>query len=326
MKGWRISVPILVLTLGFVWVVQANATPRYSASGTVMLSPPSLAPMRTSDAGSIDLEEVMAEFAAASRDEGRISPSGSSVAGHLVDASVIEFSAEGSAALDVERALGEALEWLDLELERRQSLIDVIPADRLQSRLLTPNIVARARPGGGYIGDAIVWVDGIDGPEENPYDPSSTTMRLLTIGLLEGDDRQLIENRIGPETDYTIYQQRADDIAAATILVQGPTRAGVLAAFDEIVTVLDLQLEARQARAGVPPARRIFVDALAPPTQVDDVTPRVQSASVVVLLLGVGLAGGLSALLWRRGAVPEADGRGDPGPLQMEWPIDARHP
>jgi hypothetical protein len=84
------------------------------------------------------------------------------------------------------------------------------------------------------------------------------------------------------------------------IMTEGRQAEPLLAAFDQIVDVLDLELNGRQARAQVAPSQRTFIDVLARPRELIDDAPTVHPLTMLIAFLGLGAAGGAGALVRRR--------------------------
>jgi hypothetical protein len=222
------------------------------------------------------------------------------LAAELVERTTLVISASATDASSAERSVSEAVRWLGTELSERQGSAGIPPPDQLAGRLLTPTVVARLDRPNGYEAEAVVWIDGLGGAEENPFVASQETARLLVSALSSANGDRLIEDRIGEGVDFSLYQDRADELPTIIITTAGSDADAVVASFDAIASVLDLELTGRQVRAQVSSAQRIFVDVLARPERPTDLSPTVHPLATLIGLAGVVVAGGAGGLMQRR--------------------------
>jgi hypothetical protein len=298
LRNWRVSTPILILTAMACGLVQTSAPATFAASGTVMLATPAQDPSRL-PAAIIELSEAIDEM---QRFEVResLAVGNASVSARLVDRTILVITSSADDGRDAERSVTGAIRWLETELTSRQEAAGITEQDRLTGRLLTPTVIARRLNDDSYAAEAVVWVDGLGGAEENPFDASPSTARLLLVALSGVEGRGNIEDRIGPDVDYAISQDETEDLSGLVIVTEGADADDTIAAFDAIVSVMDLELAGRQTRAQVPVVRRVFVDVLSRPEVATDESPSVHPASVLIACLGVAAAGGAGALDRRR--------------------------
>jgi hypothetical protein len=297
-RYWRVTVPILALAVAGVMVVQTTAPRDLRAEGAVILATPDLDWTRAS--GSLvylseALEELQQEEVTAT-----LTTRDATLSAALTDRTTLHVGSTADRPRAAESTVSAAVAWLQDELTERQQRAGISGTDQLAARLLTPNVVARQEPDGTYVAEAAIWVDGLGGAEANPYAPSAATVRFLAITLSSADGRAAVASRIGDGIGYAVRRDPTEGLPLLTIAVSGHDGEAILTAFDEIAAVMDLELDGRQARAQVPPSRRIFVEVLARPERVRDHSPTFQNLAVVIALLGVALAGGAAGLVRRR--------------------------
>jgi hypothetical protein len=298
LRHWRVTAPILLLTAIAFGLVQANAPSTYRASGTVMLATPAQDPSRL-PASIIQLSDAIDEMQRFEIRES-LAVGDASVSARLVDRTTLVIASSSSNGRDAERSVTEAIRWLQTELTSRQEAGGIAEVDRLTGRLLTPTVVARRLGDDAFAAEAVMWVDGLGGAEENPFQASPATARLLIVALSGVEGRGSIEDRIDPGVNYAISQDATEDLAALVIATQGSDADEILAAFDAIVAVMDLELGGRQARAQVPVARRVFLDVLSRPQVATDESPSVHPVPALIALLGIAAAGGAGAVAHSR--------------------------
>jgi hypothetical protein len=294
----RITLPILALTVVASVVAQVTAPPHYRAVGSVVLATSSQDPSRLPESIA-QVSDAMAEMQRAEvRDTFLVEDADFSAS--MLDRTTLVVGASARRADAAEETVTAAVTWLRTAIEERQDLADIPPGDRLEGRLLTPTVVARRTAAGTYAAEAVVWVDGLSGAQQNPYQASPVTTRLLSLSLASTEGRETIATRIGPNITYIVAHDPWGPLPTLDIVTEGPDRRQVIEAFAAITTVLQLELEGRQSRAQVPLAQRIFVDVLAQPATAEDTSPAVSPLAVVVAMLGLALAGGAAAVRERR--------------------------
>jgi hypothetical protein len=294
----RVTVPILILAMLGAATAQLVAPHTYRAVGSIVLATPTQDPSRlpasiaqVSDAiAEMQRTDVRSGFLAADAD----------FSATLLDRTTLVLTASADGPDVAEQTVLAAASWLGREITARQDDADIPLGDQLEGRLLTPTVVARRNAGSSYTAEAVVWIDGLGGAEENPYQASAVTSRLLTLWLTSVEGRAAVESRIGPDVSYLLVFDPWGPLPSIDIVTEGADAGEVIEAFHEIAAIMQLDLEGRQSRAQVPLARRIFVEELAEPLSVEDVGPALAPFAVVALLMGLASAGGAAALLDRR--------------------------
>jgi hypothetical protein len=294
----RVTAPILILTLLGVAAAQSLAPSAYRAVGSVVLATPAQDPSRL-PASIAQVSDAMTAMQAPDVRESFLVDD-ASFSANMLDRTTLVLTASADRPAAAEETVLAAATWLGREITDRQDAADIPIGDRLEGRLLTPTVVARRVAAGTYTAEAVLWIDGLGGVEENPYQASAITSRLLALWLTGTEGRATVESRIGSDTEYFIVYDPWEPLPVIDVITEGSDASQVVAAFSEVASVMQLDLEGRQSRAQVPVAQRIFVDELARPMTAEDISPAVAPLAVVVLLLGLASAGGAAALLEQR--------------------------
>jgi hypothetical protein len=294
----RVTAPILILTLLGVAAAQMLAPSAYRAVGSVVLATPAQDPSRL-PASIAQVSDAMTEMQRSDvRDSFLVDDA--SFSATMLDRTTLALAAEADRPAAAEETVLAAATWLRQEFTDRQETAGIPASDRLEGRLLTPTVVARRAAAGTYTAEAVLWIDGLAGSEENPYQASPVTSRLLTLWLTGTEGRATVEDRIGPNTGYLLVYDPRQSLPSIDIITEGSDAGHVVAAFSEIAAIMQLDLEGRQSRAQVPMAQRIFVDDLARPLVAEDISPAAAPLAVPVFLLGLTCASGTAALLEHR--------------------------
>jgi hypothetical protein len=294
----RVTVPILILAGGVALLIQVTSVPLFRASGTVMLASPAQDPSRVAES-TVHLKRAVAELQGMDAHEDTAVGSAEWTA-ELSDDSTLHFSATAESRSSAERTVAAAIDRLERDLLDRQQTAGIPDADRLVGRLLTPRVVARQAGDRTYVADAVIWVDGVAGAEENPFTASQPTARLLALTLSAPEGRNAVQERVGSDVQFDLRYDGSGDLPTLDVTTQGGDQDEVVAAFDAITGLLDLELAGRQSRAQVPLSRRIFVDVLARPLVGIDTRPTLEPAAILALLLGVAGAAGAAGLQRRK--------------------------
>jgi hypothetical protein len=297
LRHWRVTLPILLVAAAASLFVQSTMRPTFSAVGTVMVASPGWDPSRVPESIA-HLEAAVSEMQ--QPDAQSFAVGNATVSAGLVERTTLVITASATDASAAERTVSGGVTWLRTELSERQASAGIPDPDQLAGRLLTPTVVARSDRAGGYEAEAVVWIDGLGGAEENPFVASKETARLLVSALSSADGERLIEDRIGDGVSFSLFQDRADELPTIIITTAGDDSHEVVTAFDAITSVLDLELTGRQVQAQVGSAQRIFIDVLARPERPTDLSPTVHPLAILIALTGLAAAGGAGGLTQRR--------------------------
>jgi hypothetical protein len=299
-RYWRVTVPIMAVAAAGALAVQASAPPDLRAEGAVILASAELDRSRSSESLvhlTRALNDLQREEVAAS-----LTTSDAVLTADLTDRMTLHIGATADRARAAESTVSAAAEWLQNELAERQRQAGISGVDQLAARLLTPTVVGRQGSDGAYVAETVIWIDGLGGAETNPYAPSAQTAQFLALLLSSADGRETVASRVGDGVRFTVRQDPTENLPVLTVTTAGHDAVSLSRAFDEVVAVLNLELEGRQARAQVPPARRIFVEVLARPESALDLSPTVEAPAVMIALSGIVVAGSVAGLLRRRQA------------------------
>jgi hypothetical protein len=297
LSHWRASVPILLVAVLAGSLVQLRHQPEYVAAGAMLLAPPELSPARSPETV-VDIDELVERFetAAADRDgEARA---------RLMDRTTLELTSRTTNAVSTEWSLREAVDWFEDEVAAQQESADVPQRDRLSWRMLTPELRANQQEDGHYVAQAIMWLEGLTGSEENPYVAGGQTAQILRITMTSGEGESLVRELIGPDIDYAIGRPDSRRLPLMPVSTQGRDADSVIAAFDLLIEATEDELNARQARAGVPVSRRVTLDVIVRPMRPESTEEGLSTKTLGTLALGVLLAIAATGLLEvrRRGA------------------------
>jgi hypothetical protein len=294
-RYWRVTVPILLASIVAAVAVQQLMPPNYRAAGSVMLATPAQDP-RPMAAPLVQLSETVDELQGLEVRDLLVSGD-AAFSAQLLDQTTLIVTAASRNASTAEETVTAAVEWFGASLEERQRSADIAPEDRLSSQLLTPVIQAHRAAVGAYEAEAILWIEGLRSSGDNPYQASPVTARLLAVWLSGDEGREALSEWIGPGADFAVAHDPWGPLPTLDIVTHGRDSDSAVAAFDEIVELLELELNSRQARAQVPIPRRLFIDVLARPEDPVDTRPPLEPLAVLVFLAGLAAAGGTAGYL-----------------------------
>lgn len=311
-RRWYVAVPIGLAALGIAVYLQSNIPPQYQAAGQILLAEPRLDPSRLPSAA-VDLSGTLAlledeavsdqlatdgaEFTVLPAEEGTVS--------------ILATATQPAPAIETVQAVTQ---WLDDEVTSRQVEVGISDDERLRVRSLTPLVGAVEQDDGTYQSVGSVLIQDPSENVQNPYAASTTTGRLLEVSLESDAGRARVNELTGGYISYDIGQSARDVAPIMEISTFGTDPERVLAGFEQVSDVLAEELDARQARADVPPSRRVIIEEIAAPQQVMDVSPPLDRSVAVVVglggLLAVSLALALDGLMTRRHRRAGAQGVG----------------
>ena len=301
-RRWRVTVPILLLTLGIAVAVQQSTDPVYEAKGSVVVAAPQTNPA-TAPANVAD-PAVIARAVRSSEEAAALTSGGSGVQftfdSGLEELLQIVVTGQNPEAV---RQAADTLVNLSVELvQARQVDAGIAEVERIQAVPVPDGTrITETDPDGDdvptyTITTDVVFEDPAEGVE-NPYSASPVTARLLEVATQSDAGRQQVAARTSGEIEYSVVQNENDRAPILEVITSAPTREQALSGFEEVVEVVAEELDRLQERAGVLPSRRLSIEVLAAPQTVRDVSPPISRAVAVTVALGflLALAGALLA-------------------------------
>jgi hypothetical protein len=283
-RRWYVSLPVLLVTFVAAVYLQASSEPRYEARGSVLLTEPQLDPSGlpasvVTTSHLIDRVEAGEAATAIGEAGGDFVIRGGDDGFEVV---AIAASAEEaqSAARSIQDQLVAAVEDLQVEAE--------IPQDeRLRVSAVSPVAATEQQTNGAFQATGTVFIEDPTADAMNPFAANNLTGRVLEVAVMSDAGRALVAERTSPGVSFRVTQNLPDAAPILEIATYGSVPDEVLAAFDQVATVVDEELDRRQARAEVPSTRRVRVEALAVPRSVVDVSPPVSRAVATIVALGL---------------------------------------
>jgi hypothetical protein len=283
-RRWYVVVPTLLVTALMAVFLQFNATPMYQASGSILLTESQVDPsglpalVVSSPRVSGAVQEGPAGTAASDEDQQftlRRTGDGFEVAVVADSASTAESWARALVD-DVVRVVGE----LQAEAE--------IPEDeRLQVTGISAVTTSDERPDGTFEARGSIALQDPTADYENPFPANNATGRVLEVAVMSDAGRARAADLTAPGVRFEVTQDGTDRAPILEISTFGAEPSDVLAAFDQVATVVDEELQRRQERAEVPSTQRVGVEALAEPRNVVNVSPPVSRSVATIIALGL---------------------------------------
>lgn len=315
-RRWRFASPILLLAVVLAVVLESWSSTEYTATGTVLLVASEIDLPTTPTA--VTTATIVRRLEDGPVAGGREDDDETFVGATRVDADNLQLFAAAETEIAATRALDDALEWLvdDVDAAYDEAAIPTNERSRVVIQPLDPAVW---RLGDGWhASGATVQLENPGSGAANPYEPTTSMLRLLEIATTSDSGRATLEEEMGDDAVFEIHHDRRDAAPVAQITTRSPDADGALAAFDAVAAFLSDELDARQRRAGVAADRRHGLEVIGRPVAAER-TDRVPSGpTVLVLLLGAAAALGGAALVdWRRlraqdASSPAHDGRMTP--------------
>lgn len=287
-----ISVALLLAAVLMATSNEAAVERTYLASGAVRVASPEVDQTRPA-AQVIDLDSLAAD---ASTFDPRVQ------AFRLGD-SRLQVLAEGPDAL---QSVGDALERLAAEVVREQVNADVPANEQLTPRLFIR--ISGRSPGSSDEPEAadgnssVVGTLVVEEPPgtRNPIVNVRVGARLLQVIASSDGGRATLQDQLGPRAEHTvrIAQQRGAD-GVMTLTVTGSHPQDALANFDTIVRFLEAELRDRQSAASVPVRGQFIIEPVDQPLQAVSLSPGLARSTLLILVVGVSLAGLVLAVMRR---------------------------
>lgn len=295
-RWWFLTILLVAATLAAAIVTQRDAPREYEASGFLQLMPPEL------DASRNPLFLVnLTDLAEESRDDQVRADLAAVGASNPFDVRLIslgqidvEVSGDPRQAPETAAVVLDYLEGQVLE-EIRQS--DSALADDFS---ISTSVITLTEDLGidedQEIDEAQVSAIGrltFDDPTalvENPFGANDATAAVLKAAAESDVGNQRITAAMGdPDNlvEYSIEPEGGPGIIAVTFVGRTPDSA--IEGFFIVKDVLEQELTLRQNRANVPSLRRLELDALAEPLEVEDRTGPLSRAAAAVVVLGGSL-------------------------------------
>lgn len=300
-RRWWVTVPILIATVVAAANVQSDAPREFEVSGTVLIATPDLdssrLPLTVVDVPSAvaqvsDDETADRAVAADGTDDFQVRRVSSTRVEVRVRASgpaanrTAEFVLDELSTIILDRQEAAELpvdEWLVPITEVFEADADV-PGQDVDVEI----------PEGTTLGVLDLYDPAAD--FENPYGADGDTAQVLRFAAESDLAHQRMMDLIRTEDiEFEVSAEGGPGILAITALA--PTPDGALSLFDGITDFLAEQLDVRQERAGVPTTRKLQIEVLAMPEQVEDVSPPLARLAVAVFTLGALVMVGLVLLV-----------------------------
>ena len=295
LRQWRIVVPLTVVTVAAAVLMQSVDPPPYEAQGYVALETPAF-DVGNQAAPPLDALQLLDDIR---REDGDRSFAASVLGG---DNYAITSSAEepGDAVDVVDSVVADLRD----DMQTLQDEGGVPDDERVNLRLLTPQIEAEAQTDGSFLASATVYVDDPAVAAVNPYGLDSTTRRLLQVGIMGDVGQARFEEATGGDVELEVIQDDRDAAPLLLVITTGPDADEAIDAFDVARDLMAEDLAERQDRADVLTSQRLSLTAIDPPREAEISGPPVTrtTAAVVVLgaLLTLGAAFGAEFLSRRR--------------------------
>lgn len=297
LRRWYVVVPTLLLTVFAAYMVDTRTPAEYEAVGWVLIETPNLDQTTSAPADVLALADELAD------DPPDGLPRG---AEFVVQAGDTPVSFEVSAAADTPEGAEGAVTGVTAALQERlaesQSTTD--ESARVELRQTLPRAIPEQQPDGSFTASMPLELRDPTIGVANPYGANPGTGRLLQVAIMGDSGQARFSEQFDADIQYSVDQASRDTAALLQITTTGANEGEVIAAFFTLQEVLDADLDERQARAGVPPSRRVRVAAFDAPLRATDVSPPVERATAAVLLLGgllsIGLGVGANALAQKR--------------------------
>lgn len=287
LRRWYLVLPIIAVTLGAAYAVDARLAQQIEASGQVLLVAEQSAP-----AGPIlgvDLPSLVAELTTTPVRGALLE--GDSELTARVRGRAIELQASGTDEDAVTTTIRRAGQWLSSAVDQGQRDAGVPPLERATLQVPT-DVAPTLAPTGETRVVGLARIEESMALRQNPHGPSRETASLLVAIANGAPARAAVAAEIGGETDYQISFRARDVAPLLGIRVVAPNARTALDTFDVVVDLLERELAELEARADVAPDSRTAIERIAPPEEVVDIGRAVERPVAAVLGLGA-----LSAVL-----------------------------
>jgi hypothetical protein len=318
-RQWKISVPVLVVTVLAVVALEAVREPEYQAPGSLLLAAPEVDPSFASNRAA-NLRRTLDRLERPST-QAEIGLEDEALETSLLDATGADIAVRARESREAQQLLQRTLSWIDEDVWARQAEANIDDAERV--RVLTREHPPTRESDGGATAAATVWFEDPSSIAYNPYDASVSTLRLLEIAATSHRGEQELRERLGEgvEVGVTVNLRDLAPMISVTTFGHDPDRT--LAGFGEVEAFLKEELEARQARAQVPASLRLWLDPVSQPLEAHRDGRLLGPWSMATILLGIVLSTTLAALADWRARVSR---RGRPSPPTHRGRSDAAPP
>jgi hypothetical protein len=293
-RRWYVALPVMFAALALALTAQASTAPQFQSVGSVLLEEPTLDSARL-PRSLVSIDDLVARL---NEGEAAVAPAGSGieVVAQAVDRSNIEITALGPEAAATEQAIEASVEWIRQRVMDLQEQEDVPEGERLQATLDSAFPIAEEQPDGTSLATATIRLSDPGAGLENPLGAGQRTSRMLEAVIMSDVGRARVSEHTGGMVGYTVAVAENEN-SILEIITVAPDPANALAGFAIVRDELNQELDARQARAGVPPSWRIEVNDLAPPQSAGDISPPVTRSAVGIVAAGLLLAVALTVVV-----------------------------
>jgi hypothetical protein len=298
-----VTIPLLLVTLAATLYLNAQATDTYRSSGTLTLASPAADPSREPERV-IDANRAAARLELWAQQQG-FGPDGSTtVTVEAIDASTLGIVGRSTRARAANASLSSSLAHVEDDLDAAQAESGITQADRLEWLLLTPSTDAKPTGDGTFEASATLWLGGLVSAIDNPVRADATTARVMITSLNGGERGTQLQATLPSDTTYVLRVRSERSITLVDLATTASNESDAVEAFQQVVDQASAELEERQARATVPPNRRIFLDVVAAPIAADAQGSAVSGRAFVALCIGIAFTVAVSGLIdlrdWRR--------------------------
>ena len=339
-RHWYFTVPIVLAAFIIAFFVEREVPPEFEANGSVLLANPELDPARlplTAQRMDSLVNDVQGAL-----DAGQLAEPGTETVVTRVDGTTLAvdvaapdeasaFVTTDAVVADIAARLASVQEENNIPAAERTEVLpgateivaspegdDDAGTDEVRGQL---GLAGEVGPDAVLLSARILLSDPTAGIN-NPFGATSQTSRVLEVALHSDAGRAAMEQTVGREVDFTVSQNDRDAAPIVTITTLAAEEELALEDFDHVVSALSVELDARQERAQVPESRRVTLENIAPPQEVEDVSPPLSRVTAAIIALGGLLALGVaiaveSATSRRQGnagppAVPEEESKEGP--------------
>jgi hypothetical protein len=319
-RRWYVTLPIVLVGVASALYLNTTIPPQYESRGQVLLANPELNPAGLPST-LVDVDEAVGRLGI---DElsNQLAVGDATLRATASDDATIGVTATAANAQDAEASVRAVVDWYVSEVTSVQQAAGVPEDEQLQPRLLAEEIVAQQREDDSFEASAAITLRDPTAGISNPFGASNTTARILLVAMQSDAGRLEVNARTADGVSFEVSQSSRDAAPILAVTTYGPVPDQVIAAFDDVVAVLEQELDARQDRAEVPTTRRTSIEVLAAPQTVTDTSPPIErSVAAVVGLAGlIAIATGIaleSVAARRRRAEPTSFGT-----IGGIWPTD----
>ena len=285
LRRWYVTLPIVGFCLVVAVACEATRPPELQARGTVLLAGAEIDPLHAPE--TLDVSAVLTALLRPETADA-LTDSGVAFSARQLDDSRLEVTAVAESQEAAESTVKEAMQWVLSHVDELPDSEDSGAAQRLDTWILTPRVVAQARGDGIFEATGAVWIQR---PQvDNPYTASEATGRLLAIAVGQDRDGVRVAEQLGDEVSFEIRALPRDAAPLINVTTTAQDEGTALAAFHVVVDAMVEELDSRQARAQVPASERVIIEVLAEPQSAIDVSRPVSRTSAAIVGLGGLLA------------------------------------